>query len=59
MIRICFTVIAYIISFLSHSNELDAKADSEIFTEQRNQIEYVDKSDPIKEENELEINHLN
>jgi len=59
MIRICFTVIAYIISFLSHSNELDAHSEIEMLTEQRNQIEYVADTDAIKEENELEINHLN
>lgn len=59
MIRICFTVIAYIISFLSHSNELDTNTESEMLTQQRNQIEYIAETDSIKEENELEINHLN
>ena len=59
MIRICFTVIAYIISFLSHSNQLEANGDHSCVSEQRNQIEYAFEADPIKEENDLEINHLN
>jgi hypothetical protein len=59
MIRICFTVIAYIISFLSHSNELDANSETEILSEQRNRIEHVVASDPLKEETDLDLNDLN
>ncbi len=59
MIRICFTVIAYIISFLSHSNELDANSENKILTEQRNRMEHVVESDPLKEETDLDLNDLN
>jgi len=59
MIRICFTVIAYIISFLSHSNELEANSENKILTEQRNRIEHVVQSDSLKEETDLDLNDLN
>ncbi|MGA9269951.1 MAG: hypothetical protein WBV45_04965 [Lutimonas sp.] len=59
MIRICLTVIAYIISFLSHSNELTANSENQVFTEQKNQIECIVESDSLKEEGYLEINDLN
>lgn len=59
MIRICFTVIAYIISFLSHSNELEANSDNKILTEQRNRIEHVVQSDSLKEETDLGRSDLN
>ena len=59
MIRICFTVIAYIISFLSHSNELDANSENKILTEQCNRMEHVVELDPLKEETELDLNDLN
>ena len=59
MIRICFTVIAYIISFLSHSNELDANSENKILTEQRNRMEHVVESDRLKEETDLDLNDLN
>lgn len=59
MIRICFTAIAYIISFLSHSSELAAKNENMIFSEQQSQKEYFVQLDSLKEENDLEIIDLN
>ena len=59
MIRICFTVIAYIISFLSHSNALDANSENKILTEQRDRMEHVVELDPLKEETDLDLNDLN
>lgn len=59
MIRICFTAIAYIISFLSHSNELASNGENQVFSEHKNQIEYVVESDSLKEEVDLEVNDLN
>ena len=59
MIRICFTAIAYIISFLSHSNEMDTNDQTRIFSEQQCQTEYVVQLDSLKEENDLDINDLN
>ena len=59
MIRICFTVIAYIISFLSHSNELEATRENEIFSERQSQVEYLVKSDSLREECYFDKNDLN
>ncbi len=59
MIRICFTAIAYIISFLSHSTELAANDENMIFSEQQSPKEYVVQLDSLKEENDLDINDLN
>lgn len=59
MIRICFTAIAYIISFLSHSNELDVNSDTQVFSEQHCNTEYVIHLDSLKEEGDLDLNDLN
>jgi hypothetical protein len=59
MIRICFTAIAYIISFLSHSNELGTNDKDRVVREQQSQTEYVVQLDSLKEENDLDINDLN
>ena len=59
MIRICFTAIAYIISFLSHSNELSANGETRVFSEQKSQTEYVVQLDSLKEESDLDMNDLN
>ena len=59
MIRICFTVIAYIISFLSHSNELDATREDLIFSEQRNSIQSVVELDSLREESCPDLHDLN
>ena len=59
MIRICFTAIAYIISFLSHSNELSANGETRVFSEQKRQTEYVVQLDSLKEESDLDRNDLN
>lgn len=59
MIRICFTAIAYIISFLSQSDELTANGENQVFSEHKNQIEYVVELDSLKEAGDLEINDLN
>ena len=59
MIRICFTAIAYIISFLSHSNELTAAGEGEACFEEPNQAVHVIQQDSLREEKELNWNDLN
>ena len=59
MIRICFTAIAYIISVLSHSNELTAAGERETCVEEPNQAVHVIQLDSLKEEKELNWNDLN
>ena len=59
MIRICFTAIAYIISFLSPSNELTAAGNGETCIEEPGQAGYVIQQDSLRKENELDWNDLN
>jgi hypothetical protein len=59
MIRICFTLIAYIVSFLSHSNELPEMAEEPIFHEGKSQTGYVIRMDSINQEGDLYLNDLN
>ncbi len=59
MIRICFTLIAYIVSFLSHSNELPEMTEEPVFQEVKSQTDFVIRMDSIKEEGDLYLNDLN
>lgn len=59
MIRICFTAIAYIISFLSHSNEVAETSEYKIVNPQPVKMEYVVQLDSLKENSDLELIDLN
>lgn len=58
MIRICFTIIAYIISFLSHSGETDLTDEYQFRNVNQDKTVQVIQCDSLRNEDELCLTDL-
>jgi len=59
MFRVCISIIAYIISFLSHSNQLPDQAGTDAKCEPVEQFTELKATDSIDSKGELRLEEMN